>query len=119
VFLLSKGFCPIFKAQQCCFFLKVGLSALGINLQGGGQKRKLFSEKTEKTWRKRKRKLLLEGDLFSRKRFSGENPKIYFLLDIILHRTNMLNMGPKLGCRPKNAIHTLYNKVTDKAEINS
>jgi hypothetical protein len=28
-------------------------------------------------------------------------------------------MGPKLGGRPKNAIHTLYDKVTDKVEINS
>jgi hypothetical protein len=26
-------------------------------------------------------------------------------------------MGPKLGGRPKNAIHTLYDKVTDKVEI--
>jgi hypothetical protein len=45
----------------------------GSKAQGGGEKRKLFSEKMEKMRRNRNRKLLLETSFFSRKKFSGEN----------------------------------------------
>jgi hypothetical protein len=37
-------------------------SLIECQCQGGGEERKLFSEKTEKTWRKRTRKLLLESE---------------------------------------------------------
>jgi hypothetical protein len=83
---LSSYFCQSFAANLEYLLLKIVQSLLTHlptypAAQGGGEKRKLLSEKTEKTWRKRKIKLLLESDLFSRKLFSGENPNIGFLLE--------------------------------------
>jgi hypothetical protein len=84
------------------------------------EKRENFSPRKLRKPGERERENFCWKVTFSRENFSPEKTLNRFSPgeNIILHRTNTITMGPKLGGRPKNAIHTLYDKVTDKVEIN-